>query len=264
MKLKSINSKLVATLAGLAFTAALVPAQAGTVMASEKTYKQPVPEEEVAEPWWSAELSTGYDSEYMFRGVDILNDHGLHWTQLTFSAQGFTIGAWYANGIESDDDFSELDLFGSYTYELGPVAFEVGGIYYRFPEQEGPLTDTYEAYVGASYSPIEWVTASLYYYYDFDLFQAHYLQAKLETSIPVTEAISIDPWVAAAFGDYNNTGSAFVYDHVEGGVAVNVALNKYVSLSGYGAYARAGDGTRDIGATKDDEFWGGASIAFSF
>lgn len=263
MKLKSINSKLVATLASLAFTAAIVPAYAGTVMTSDKSYKEPAPEAP-AEPWWSAELSTGYDSQYIFRGVDILNDHGLHWTQLTASAKGFTVGAWYANGIESDADFSELDLFGSYTYDIGPVALEVGGILYLFPEQEGPLADTYEAYVGLSYSPIEWVTASLYYYYDFDLFQAHYLQAKLESSIPVTEAISIDPWVAVAFGDYNNTGSAFVYDHVEGGVAVNVALNDYVSISGYGAYARAGDGTRNIGATQDDEFWGGASIAFSF
>lgn len=263
MILKSFNLKMTATALSLAFTAAIAPAFAGTVMTSDKSYTPPVPEEEV-ESWWSAELSTGYDSQYMFRGVDILNDHGLHWTQLTVSAKGFTIGAWYANGIESDDDFSELDIFGSYTYDLGPVALEVGGIYYRFPEQEGPLTDTYEAYVGASYSPIKWITASLYYYYDFDLFQAHYVQAKLESSIPVTESISIDPWVAVAFGDYNNVGSAFVYDHVEGGVAVNVALNDYVSISGYGAYARAGDGTRNIGATKDDEFWGGASIAFSF
>lgn len=265
MKLKSLSTTLTALVAGLAFTALAVPAQAGSMTFSDKTYQQPVPPPEVApEAWWNAELSAGWDSEYMFRGIDILTNGPLAWTQLTFSAKGFTAGAWYANATDGGDEYSELDLFGSYTFNYDKFAFEVGGIYYLFPESGASMDETWELYAGISYTPVDWLTASVYYYYDFELFEASYLQAKLATSIPITPTVSLDPWVAVAFGDYNNGGTEFVYDHVEVGIALNVALNEYVSLSGYGAWAHAGDGTRGSATTEEDEFWGGASIAFGF
>src|SRR3954463_11843118 len=65
----------------------------------------------VEEPvkWWSASLSTGWDSLYMFRGVNVLpgfEGYGssLYWTQLSvtfnLSENDFlTVGAWTAFGI---------------------------------------------------------------------------------------------------------------------------------------------------------------------
>jgi hypothetical protein len=63
MKLTKIVA--ISSLAALAIT---------PVFAGAKSFKETVVVQEEAKPAWSASLSTGWDSSYMFRGVDVLRD----------------------------------------------------------------------------------------------------------------------------------------------------------------------------------------------
>ena len=231
----------------------------GTTVSSKKAVT-PVEEQEA---WWSATLSAGYDSKYIFRGFFITNENGgevgdLVSTDLSFSAYNFTLGAWYA--ASWGDDFTELDIYGSYTYEFGEtgLAFTVGGIGYFFPD----FDDTWELFAGLSYSPVDWLTASLTYTYDFEVFEGSYIEFKLASSIPlIADVLSLDPYALVSFGDYNTFGEDFELNHVQGGVALVWAMSENITLSGYVAVSEPLDALDD---SQDTEVWGGGRIAFSF
>lgn len=250
MKFKTLTG---AVLAGASFAViAATPAFAGTTAKN-------VVEEEVSvkeENWWSAELSAGWDSRYMFRGVELING-GLGWTDLSFSTYGFTLGAWYANGV--DQDYSEIDLYASYAYSLGPVNFEGGGIFYGYPNDDG--NETWELFLAISTDAIPFVTPSLTGYWDVDAFEGGWVEFALSSSIPVVaDVISIDPYASISYDiEYNSDDNDF--NNAQVGVKVPVALSENITLSGYVAYSWALDAIEDI---QDDEFWGGASITFSF
>lgn len=252
MKIRTLTG---AILAGVSFVAvATSPAFAGST--SKNVVQEEVVVEE-AENWWSAELSAGWDSRYMFRGVSILGDSGIGWTDLSFSTYGFTLGAWYANGI--DVDYSEIDLYASYAYSLGPVNLEGGGIYYGYPQDDG--IETWELFLKVSTDVIPFLTPSLTGYWDIDAIEGGYLEFKLQSSIPVVaDVVSIDPFASISYDiEYNSDSNDF--NNVQVGVEVPVALSKNITLKGYVAYAWALDAIDDF---QDDEFWGGASITFSF
>ena len=111
--------------AGLAMVLSSKPVLAG----DGKTFKDKVVVED-ARKWWGASLSTGWDSLYMFRGVNVLrfNQDGqkqqygssLYWTQLNVSfmptdKDTITLGTWMAFGI-GHSNYKELDVTANYTH----------------------------------------------------------------------------------------------------------------------------------------------------
>lgn len=232
---------------------AACPAIAGLPMV--ETASAPPP----PEPWWSGSLSAGWDSEYMFRGVDILDGTSLQWTAVEGSAFGFKAGAWFANGV--DRDYSELDLYLGYNRSLGPLEVEVGYIYYVFPKDN---QDTNEFYGGISYQGFKWIVPSLYYFQDVDLFDGGYLQLKVEGNFPLFgDKVALAPYVSVSAGDYN-TGADWEWNNFQVGVSVSAAITEHLTLTGYGAYSRALDAVENIPGTDRDEFWGGASVSVGF
>ena len=94
-----LNKSIVALTSLVAFAA--TPLFAGT----GKTFKETVVVEEEASSWYNAALSTGYDSLYMFRGVNTLGGPGtgygnsLWWTDANFTwniseNDTLTVGGW--------------------------------------------------------------------------------------------------------------------------------------------------------------------------
>ena len=79
-----LNKSIVALTSLVAFAA--TPLFAGT----GKTFKETVVVEEEQTPWYSASLSTGYDSLYMFRGVNVLRNDG-----------GYGNGLWSTTAIHA-------------------------------------------------------------------------------------------------------------------------------------------------------------------
>lgn len=251
MKLKTLTVSLLAAFGLVAF--ATTPALAGemtkVIVEEEIIIEEP-------ESWWSAELAAGWDSRYMFRGVEILDGGSLAWTDLSFSTYGFTLGAWYATGV--NEDFNEIDIYASYAWSLGPVDVEGGYIFYGFPRDGG---ETQEFFAALSTGVIPYVTPGLAFYYDFDEFEGGWLEFSLSSSLPIVQdVISIDPFAAISYDfEYNSEDSDL--NNVQIGVEVPIALSENITLSGYVAYSWALSAIDDF---QDDEFWGGAAISFSF
>ncbi len=242
--------------------AALAASIASTAFAGQTSSKKVVTPPAEEESWWSASLSAGYDSKYIFRGFFVQNKDGeevnnLGYTDLSFSAFGATLGAWYASSW--DDEFTELDLYASYTYSIGETGFDItgGAIYYAFPD----FDDTWELFAGVSYSGLSWLTASLTFYYDFEVFEGGYLEFKLASSIPlIPDVLSLDPYALISYDfDYNSNGNDL--NHVQAGLALVYTLSENITVSGYGAVSEPLDALDD---TQDTEFWGGGKITFSF
>lgn len=255
--LKHLNNALCAAALGVAFFTGIPATFAGETMTSSKEVKAVVEPEPVQ--WWNAAITLGADSQYNFRGVDILPNDGQFWTDLNFTAKGFKVGVWLESALSKNYD--EFDAYASYSHAFGPVSFEVGYIFYLFPKSH---SDTHEGFAGVTYTPVSWLTTSLYYYRDFALIDGNYFEAKVSSTIPLyKDVVKLNPYVLFGFGDYNSND--FETDHVGAGVSLAVSLSKNITLSGYGAYSHALDAIKgNYAGTSDDEFWGGASIGFTF
>ncbi len=240
-----------------------------TVSSGKKLMETPMIEE--AEPWWSGGVTVGYDSKYIFRGVEIFGESGpadnLVWADVSFSAYGFTAGAWYASSASSSE-YNELNLYASYTYSIGPVDLTGGGIYYYFPYVDGGNNDTWELFAGLDYSILAdgLLTASLYYYYDFDAFEGGYLELQLSSSIPLYKGaegdtiVSLDPYALVSLDNEYNSDETEL-NHLQFGVGLTWNLSSSVALAGYVAYLEPLDAIDDF---QDGEWWGGGSISVSF
>lgn len=181
---------------------------------------------EEEDKWWSVNASTGWDSLYMFRGVNVLgNGNGIYWlggdVGVTPWENGlFTVGLWYGvgswwNGANQQNRYGELDIFANYTHSFGPLSLTVGWIYYYYPNTPDAAgrqwTSQNELMFGAAYD-IEignvTLTPSTTYYYNvgpqYGLPNglvnggSSYLLLRLDASVPVAYdgAVSLEPWTA--------------------------------------------------------------------
>jgi hypothetical protein len=249
-----------------------------------KTSKEVVKIEEKAPEPFGLNLTLAYDSQYIFRGVNILGGGfgsgateggSLVSADVNYNKFGFTIGAWYAASINEtrngfggrgfqDSTYTELDLYLSYAHTFGPVTVSAGYIYYLFPDAAGSDAnlDTHEFNVGVSTSVIPFVTPSLTFYYDVDLFEGGYLEFKLASSIPViADKLSIDPYALVSY-DFEYNSSTSDWNHFQAGINIPYHITPNVTISGYAAVAVALDALD--GAANDHEVFGGGKIGFSF
>lgn len=249
-----------------------------------KSFKEKVVVEEETK-WWGANLSTGWDSLYMFRGANVLRNDmsygsGIYWTDLNFTwnitdNDFLTVGSWVAFGTQKTD-YKEVDIYTTYTHTIGDLSLSLGYIFYYV--WSSPLY-SHELNVSAAYQfdlGFMTVTPSLTYFFnlgpnlgDEGLADAatSYLLFKIAGSVPVIkDTVSVDPWIS--FGtnfDYNldGAGNQFVgANDLQVGIAVPWAINDTITVSGYGAYSYGWENL--FGITRPNTFWGGAKVIFSF
>ena len=79
--------------------------------------------EEVPEKMWSLNVSTGWDSLYMFRGANVLgNNNGLYWVGgdlgvSPWEGGSVSAGFWYAVGTSNPSNYQELNVFADDTLD---------------------------------------------------------------------------------------------------------------------------------------------------
>lgn len=272
----------VAVISGLVATSAAV-AGTGKSIKEEVTIVEPT-------KWWGASLSTGWDSLYMFRGVNVLgtsnNPYGssLYWTNLSLSFNltpndVITLGSWFAAGL-TRNSYKELDLSVAYTHSWGNLSLTVGYIYYYVLSPSALFS--HELSAGLAYTfdlGFMSVTPSLTYFFnlgpaldDAGIAEttSSYLLAKITGDIPIyKESVSLAPWIALGSNfrynqrTYENgSTSPFVgTNNLELGLAIPWAVNDIITVSVYGAYSYQWYG---LVATDPSTFWGGANVTFSF
>lgn len=219
-------------------------------------------------------LSAGYDTDYIFRGVDL--GHDFVWSQLELTVPvgqefSFTAGAWYTTSFNTPGDFevdSELDLYASLTYTLGLFEVTAGYTHYSYPRGGAFLSpsggngdETNEVYLSVGTSFHEMVDVSLAYYYDFDL-ETSYIEATAGTSFVVNNegTISIDPSIGISYVD-NDDANVSDWNHAFARVGVPIKLTSTATLEPYVATSIALDA---IDNTENDYLWGGISLKVSF
>ncbi|MGD8357637.1 MAG: TorF family putative porin [Lysobacterales bacterium] len=91
----------------------------------------------VSAPAFAVDLSAniGYNSQYIFRGIPQKNSSAFG--GLDLNAGGFYLGTW---GADVGDGL-EVDYYGGYGFDAGPVSLSVGGTIYTYT---GDFDDTYK------------------------------------------------------------------------------------------------------------------------
>lgn len=166
------------------------------------------------------EVSVGYTNMYEFRFFDVGNDLVSASVDLAYDAGpiGLSAGAWYGtwdtptpqgrlarraatanNRLNSD----ELDLYAAASYGIGDLSFELGYIYYYFPDAPvaGNAGNTQEVYLGVSYDLPFGISLASTYYYDFDAFDGWYWDTNLGYTIEFNECLALELGAGVAFAD---------------------------------------------------------------
>lgn len=246
-------------------------------------------EEEASNATWSGNLSTGWDSLYMFRGVNQLPGFGgygssLSWTSLTFvwtptEVDSLSIGNWAAFGL-GDTDYKELDAYAVYTRTIGALSLSLGYALYAVLNEPGGLY-SHDLNFAAGYE-MRWGTVTITpgLLYAFNLGpgpgdggyveqSSSYLELRLDGSVPLPiRAVTLTSWAAVGFNfRHNVTGrtdppSPFVGgDHIALGVALPIAIGERVSFAPYVATSFEWS---DLVDTRPVTFWGGTSVTIAF
>ncbi len=276
--IKSLCKTSAALTLGIALTAT-------SVFAGGKTFKEEVVIEEPTQ-WWNAALSTGWDSLYMFRGINVLrNDKSygssLYWTDLnvTFNLTEndfLTVGSWMAFGI-GNTDYKEFDAYLSYSHTFGALTAILGyTFYYIIPDN----ASSHELNVGLNYEfDLGFMTLlpGIYYFFNigpdvdgtgFAESASSFLELRLDAEVPLyKEIVAAAPWIS--FGTnfrYNANADGNFFNgtnNLEFGLALPVQINSVISVSPYVAYS-LGINSGGLINTNRNTWWGGGSVTFSF
>lgn len=235
-------------------TAALFAAT--SLVAGPATVIDPLPPQpEVADDSLGFSLSVGYDSKYIFRGVDF-GDH-LVWTGLDYETElaeglSFGVGAWYASLAE--DSYTQLNLIGGLTYDFGLVAVGVGYTHYIFPDGGSDVPEI-NGTLGFAVGPVD---IDFGYYYDFEI-EGSYLDLTVGAEFAITDWLAIAPSGTVGYNVEYYTESTD-WNHIGVSLGFPISLTKTATLTPY----VAANFPLDALEGEKDEVIGGVSLTVTF
>jgi len=226
------------------------------------------------EKWWSINAGTGWDSLYMFRGVNVLgNGNGIYWLNaglgiVPWENGEFTANFWYGvgswwNAANTQSRYGEVDVSVGYSHSFGPLSLSTGWIYYYFPNTVDAFgnipTSQNEIYFGAAYD-IEvgsiTITPNATYYYNlgpewgqgggFAYGGSSFLNLGVSSEIPIAYdgAVALAPYTQFGYNfGFNSRYSDATYPRFIGGnnwqtgVALPIQFTSWFSVSPYIAYS---------------------------
>jgi hypothetical protein len=269
--------KLNALLKTVGFLAlAVSPALAGTTT-SGKQAPAPVIEEPSTELGITASL--GYDTNYVFRGVEFAE----HWISGGISLDiplvenvSFVGGATYGGSADDNVSIVDIDDVASLSYQRlevnGGVAVDLGaaelGLGYRWYNHQGELSDVMDdghevgVTVATSAGPLNFGVGG---YYDFGI-EGWYFEAAVNSVIEITDSISLVPGASIGYAqDYSWHLAGFSADGftaVNLSLALPIKLTKTATLTPYVAGNLPVDALDSAG--QDAIVYGGIKLSVTF
>ena len=265
MKLTKIVA--ISSLAALAIT---------PVFAGAKSFKETVVVQEEAKPAWSASLSTGWDSSYMFRGVDVLrdqndpngsnaSDNGIQWTSVSFTYNltdndSITLTPWMGYGLSATNSYKEFDLAVNYAHTIDALTLGLGYTFYDvwLSGSEDYFNNELNASIAYNLDlGFMTLTPSVTYFLNVgpdngdDINENHsmsqsggsFLAIRLDGGVKITDRISLAPYTAFNVNFSQNTeDNGDLYNganNLEYGLAVPFKINDTITVSGYIAQSLA-------------------------
>jgi len=232
------------------------------------------------------DLTVGYDSEYIYRGLWFSNQNA--WYNLGASkklSDTTTLNAlaYYTSSNDRNSLYQELDLGASLAYDAGFATLTAGYTYFFFFNGYlgGGAGQTFasEFFVSAAKTvgPVN-VTAT----YAYDLYiDAAYGELAVDKTFALSDSTSLVLKAVAgySFGGYYtsfggnglNNGTESVWTHVGLNASLPIALSKSATLTPYIAYNVSGAGREEsnsaasgFGSGGDDTVFFGASVKAVF
>lgn len=227
--------------------------------------KNPVTPPPPADEPLGMSVSVGYDTKYIFRGVDF-GDH-LVWAGLSIPVKlsdntTFTFAPWYASaagGGVTGGDYDELNLVGTFNFDLGFINLGVGYTYYNFPFAD---SDTHETFVSLSktFGAVTWFANA---YGDFEADSGdlgYYFDTGVYSTIALTDSLSLVPEVRASYAmEYYGIDG---FNNVLVKLGLPWAVTSTATITPYVAGSFAIDALDDAG--QDTEVFGGVSLTVTF
>jgi uncharacterized protein (TIGR02001 family) len=152
-------------------------------------------------------LSLDVASAYVFRG-DTFNDGLVAQPGLEVALPaGFSVGAWgnidlddYNGTLANDDQFSEIDIYGSYAVPVEVVDLSIGYCEYTYPTSESVADREVSVSVGTSVGIID-LGLGVYYGIDGGIEKSLYADVSAGTSFELAEGLSLDLGATAGYLD---------------------------------------------------------------
>ena len=206
-------------------------------------------------------------SKYMWRGIK-LDDDAVMQSGIYISGYGVDLSVWGSTDIDSDDGVTseEVDYSGGYTYTFNniPLSLSGGFIYYDFPAGDAKSK---EYYVGCSVDTV--LSPGVTWYHDFSDEDSgggsgDYVVLELGHSVPLGEL----PMTLDLSGHVGYNDELFINGQggdVGLGAGLTIQLSEKCSITPSANYSMPyGDLEDPDDGNYDDEWYGGATLAFSF
>lgn len=228
--------------------------------------KAPAPVQPPAEEPLGITSTIGYDTNYVFRGVnfaDNLVSAALDGNFAINDTLSINAGAWF--GTSADDSFAaggsfnELDLYGALLAKVGAATVGLKYTHYFYNGDAGDViedADEIGLLVAAAVGPIDVIGGA---YYDFTA-EGFYFETGVSHTFAVTDRISLVPAALLSYGnDYYGVSG---FNHVKLSLSAPIKLTKTATLTPYIAGNIPIDALDGLG--EEDRVYGGVSLSVSF
>jgi hypothetical protein len=215
----------------------------------------------------SGALSGGWESSYMFRGVNYGNQAiwaGLDLNVAISDMVTLNFGTWYIN--PTDDfpgaQFDELDLYAFLNFAVTEeFTIGIGGTWYFYPE--AGISDYPEVGVKLAWSPGDIVDIGFLWMYDTNV-TANYFELTVGKSFSITEKLTASITAGISYGLGGGAGyygvDSFNHVFVKGGLSY--AITDTFSINGYIGDTIPIEDLAGLGAPE--VFHGGVSVSVTF
>lgn len=237
-------------------TSAALIALLASAQAGEPPAKEVILEEEASALSW--ELSTGYDTEYVFRGVSYTDD--LLWGQVALDygitdSIGLWLGVWYAG--DTSDGYREFDAMAELYYEAETFTL---GLAFNFYEYNSDELD--ESEIGLNLTvPIGEtpLSAKATYFYDLTV-DGHYLYGGLEWESEITDKIGLQVSAGLSYNGHYFTERTGL-NNADIRVTLPLSLTESLSVAPYAAVTIP---LEVLEADSDTLAYGGVQVTLAF
>jgi hypothetical protein len=228
----------------------------------------------------TANLTVGAYSQYIWRGFELSKDSVVVQPSMTVAYKGFSANLWgnldtdpYSATTDEANNWNETDMTLAYGWEMGPVAFSAGYIYYALDAAH----DSQEFFASAVLNTL--LKPTLAVYRDTDYYPGWYTTLGVSHSFPVQGDITLDLGAqvsylkASASSPYKEADGSKYSNFHDGVLSVGftVPVNKYITVAPKLSYTFAlSNDAQDLmkASSKngnDDSFvYGGVSVSMAF
>ncbi|MBI1239885.1 MAG: hypothetical protein GC199_11155 [Alphaproteobacteria bacterium] len=182
-------------------------------------------QEEASSPF-SFSGSLTLTSDYVFRGISqTQNDPALQGSFDVSHESGLYAGVWASNVDFNDatDTNLEVDFYGGFANSIEAFSYDIGVLYYAYPDTSGVDYDYVEFLLGLGYDfEVLSISGAVYYSPDFfaETGDAYYVTAGV--AVPVLDWLTLDANVGYQDIDDNVTFGADDYTDWNVGATVSV------------------------------------------